>query len=381
MHDRGVRLKRSIPIDYLRSAVTVSVVAHHAALAYNTFSSYNPAAYMQSSAPVVDSVRFAFLDILVGWNDLFFMSLMFFVSGLFVAPSLAKKGARRFFTDRAKRLGIPFFVSALLLSPIAYYPSWLLSDSAPEGNYLARFFTIDGSPAGPAWFIWVLLAFCGVVALAYRCVPGLISKTSWSARSAGNLVAVFLTASLVTTIPMDLLDAVRWLHVAGPFTFPLSRCLIYFAWFFLGIALGSSDLECSLSRENLKYWPLWLVIGGFSYVAHGLVTVGSDANAPIWVVKVVPAVLFSLCCTFTCLAAVGLFQSRVRRNWATADHLSENAYGIYIFHYALVIWLQFALLSLPLPAAVKFMTTFSVALAGSWFMTAMARKTVAKTIL
>jgi hypothetical protein len=70
-------LKRDIAIDYLRSSVTVAVVAHHAALAYNTFSHYNPSNYTKSTAPIVDTVRFPLLDPLVGWNDIFFMSLMF----------------------------------------------------------------------------------------------------------------------------------------------------------------------------------------------------------------------------------------------------------------------------------------------------------------
>ncbi|MBP1710912.1 MAG: acyltransferase [Deltaproteobacteria bacterium] len=65
-------LKRDIAIDYLRSSVTVLVVAHHAALAYTTFSRYDPGHYMRSTAPVVDSVRWMPLDLLVSWNDMFF---------------------------------------------------------------------------------------------------------------------------------------------------------------------------------------------------------------------------------------------------------------------------------------------------------------------
>jgi len=64
-----------------------------------------------------------------------------------------------------------------------------------------------------------------------------------------------------------------------------------------------------------------------------------------------------------------------------ADHFSENAYGIYIFHYGFVIWVQFVLLAQPLPAAVKFLITFSVALVASWFLTALLRRTVARRVL
>jgi len=375
--------KRDIAIDYLRSSVIVAVVAHHAALAYSTFSHYDPANYRQSTAPVVDGSRFAPLDLLVGWNDIFFMSLMFLISGLFVAPSIARKGVRHFLADRARRLGIPFIVAVTLLSPIAFHPSWLLSDSATEGGYLVRFFTTSDWSPGPAWFIWVLLAFCIIVAIAYRFAPGFMRKLSWSAESSSGLVVMFLATTLVATIPLELLIAPSaWISLGGPLHLPVARSLLYFAWFLMGVALGSANPERSLSRENLKPWPLWLIIGAFCCLAYALLSSGGyQTDTPAWMMKVMLFTAFSLCCTFTSLAALGLARSFFRSNWLPADHFTENAYGIYLFHYGFVIWLQFALLSVSIPAAMKFLIAFSVALTASWLMTAILRKTPAKRFL
>src|SRR5215467_13007348 len=44
------------------------------------------------------------------FNDTFFMALMFLLSGLFVWPSLERKGSARFLRDRTLRLGVPFAV-------------------------------------------------------------------------------------------------------------------------------------------------------------------------------------------------------------------------------------------------------------------------------
>ena len=376
-------MKRDIAIDYLRSSVTVAVVAHHAALAYNTFSHYNPAHYLKSTAPIVDTVRFAPLDCLVGWNDIFFMSLMFIISGLFVAPSIARKGIGRFLADRTKRLGIPFVISATLLSPIAHYPSWLLSDSAGQGEFLSRFFTIHGGNAGPAWFIWVLLAFCILVAFLYQFIPHLMKKLSWSAESAGSLVVVFLGVSLIATVPVHLFITTEdWFRLAGPVCLPASRCLLYCAWFFLGVALGNGNPEHSLSREHLRLWPLWLTFGALGYGVHGTLSAGKYlADTPPWVMKLMLATAFCFCCTFTNLGAFGLARAFFRISWPPADHFSENAYGVYIFHYGFVIWVQFVLLPQPMPAAVKFLITFSGALLASWFLTALLRKTVARRVL
>ena len=376
-------MKRDIAIDYLRSSVIAAVVAHHSALAYTTFSHYNPADYTTSTAPVVDSVRFAPLDFLVSWNDIFFMSLMFFISGLFVAPSVARKGVGRFLADRAKRLGVPFVVAITLLSPIAFYPSWLLSDSVGRGDFLISFFSADRWSPGPAWFIWVLLIFSILVTIAWRFMPNLMKKLSWTAGSAGSLVVVILAANMMATIPVHMFVAHQeWFRLAGPLQFPASRFLLYLTWFLLGIALGAANPERSLSRENLRFWPLWLMIGAFGLATHVIVLSGKyPADTPVWVIKLILSTAFSFCCSFTSLAALGLARSLFRTNWSAADHFSENAYGIYIFHYGFVTWVQFGLLTQQLPALVKFLVTFLVALTASWFLSAVLHKTAARKVL
>ncbi|MHB8138284.1 MAG: acyltransferase family protein [Smithellaceae bacterium] len=377
-------MKRDIAIDYLRSGVTMLVVAHHAALAYVVVSRYDAENYVKSTAPIVDTVRWMPLDLFVGWNDMFFMCLMFFISGLFIVPSLDRKGAGRFLIDRAKRLGIPFLISAILLSPLAYYPSWLASNASSQGDFLQRFFTTDGWSEGPAWFIWVLLMFCAVVAFVHRLIPNLMRKLFWTAASPGNLVIVFLSVSLIATIPLRLfIPPADWTHLAGPMHFHTWRILLYFSWFLLGCALGGANPDQSLSRANLKSWPLLLILGGLTYLAHGLLeTQGAGlAKAPAWLMNTILTIIYCLSCTFTSLGALGLARAFFQIAHPLADSLTENAYGIYIFHYVFVIWIQFTLLAQPLPAVLKFLIVFSGALTASWFLTALLRKTPAKKVL
>ena len=377
-------LKRDIAIDYLRSSVTVLVVAHHAALAYATFSRYDPGYYMRSTAPVVDSVRWMPLDLLISWNDMFFMALMFLISGLFIAPSIVRKGAGLFLTDRAKRLGIPYVVAVTLLSPLAYYPSWLSSDAAGQGGFLRDFFTIGVWTGGPAWYLWLLLAFCMVVAFAYQVIPGLMKKLSWTASSARNLVMVFLAASLLTTIPVRLIvPPEQWIVLAGPMNVQAWRLLFYFSWFLLGVFLGAGDLERSFSHDRLKYWPLWIILGSSAYAAHLVMLLPGTffTGMPSWMLSTVLATLYSISCTFISLAALGFARFFFKRARYLADNLTGNAYGIYIFHYIFVTWIQFYLLTQPLPAALKFLITFLVALTASWLLTALLRRTIAGKIL
>ncbi len=117
----------SVSIGYLRAFITVLVVAHHAALAYHPFAPPAPASLVAEprwwmAFPVTDTARWSGFAALVGFNDIFFMSLMFFLSGLFVWKSLQRKGAGAFVRDRVVRLGIPFAVAAALIAPLGLLP-------------------------------------------------------------------------------------------------------------------------------------------------------------------------------------------------------------------------------------------------------------------
>src|SRR5690606_424870 len=112
---------------------------HHAALAYLP-QAPGPGAFSGSDLtwaafPVVDAARARGIEALVLWNESFFMGLMFLLSGLFVAPSLRRKGAGRYLRERALRLGLPFF-AGLALAPLAYWPAYLQrAEASVSGGY------------------------------------------------------------------------------------------------------------------------------------------------------------------------------------------------------------------------------------------------------
>jgi surface polysaccharide O-acyltransferase-like enzyme len=55
----------------------------------------------------------------------------------------------------------------------------------------------------------------------------------------------------------------------------------------------------------------------------------------------------------------------IRRHRAL-DSLSANAYSMYLNHYVIVVWLQFAVLGFDMPAAVKAAVVFTGTLFASW---------------
>ena len=99
---------RNAALDRARTFITMLVLIHHSVIAYTYFGH-------------TDKQSFLGFDGVVLFNDSFFMAAMFFLSGLFVWPSLQRKGIGWFLRDRWWRLGLPFIVCALVLMPLAYY--------------------------------------------------------------------------------------------------------------------------------------------------------------------------------------------------------------------------------------------------------------------
>jgi len=104
--------RASLAIDNLRAIVIVLVLAFHSVLAYLNFLPAHPFAfdeppYLWRSFPIVDTARFMGFDLFCAWLDVFLMSFFFMLSGLFVWPSLQRKGAWAFLSDRLLRIGVP----------------------------------------------------------------------------------------------------------------------------------------------------------------------------------------------------------------------------------------------------------------------------------
>jgi hypothetical protein len=90
--------------------------------------------------------------------------------------------------------------------------------------------------------------------------------------------------------------------------------------------------------------------------------------------QVILGVTFAASCAGASLGFLGAFRRFVRRPYAILDNLCANAYGIYLVHYAVVLWIQFALLSASWPAWFKFGITFIGGLALSWGMSELVRR-------
>lgn len=375
---------RNLWIDYLRSTLTVLVVAHHSSLAYTTFAYFDTKTYINSTNPVVDNSRWIGMDIFENFNDIFFMSLMFFISGLFVYRGLIKKGKKTFLVDRIKRLGIPFIIGVSLLIPIAYFPSFYLNNHSFDISLFVKDFLQNQKwPVGPPWFIWVLLLFnLIVVIIPSKFYTSISNATSHLTKNPTRFfIVVFIFVSLAF-IPISLwVGQYKWTGF-GPFDFQVNRLLLYFVFFIFGTCIGSNNWEGYFFTNNKflnKPWQFWLILCLFSYLLVELFTynvwdIVRAGKLGVNLAWMIFDLLFVASCISSSFAFLSIFKQNVHKQHNLWTNLSANAFGIYLIHYIFITWLQFGLLNILLPVFIKFLVVFLVTLLTSWIIVNSARK-------
>jgi hypothetical protein len=160
-------------LNNLRGIVILIVMAFHSALAYVSWIKaptvgFDSPPYAWRAFPIVDAHRFFGFDLLCAWQDVYLMSFMFFLSGLFVWPSLARRTVWTFVRDRVLRLGLPFAFGIAVIIPIAVYPAYRITAVDPGlVSYWQALMSLPFWPNGPLWFLWQLLVLNVIAALVY----------------------------------------------------------------------------------------------------------------------------------------------------------------------------------------------------------------------
>jgi len=155
-------LRSSVALNRLRACAILSLLGLHSVMAYLASLPATPFAfdsppYRWTVHPMVDAQRWLGFDIFCAAQDIYLMSLMFFLSGVFVWPSLARKGEAAFVQGRFLRLCVPAALAVLLLMPLAHYATYRVTAIDPSfAAYWAHWRALPFWPSGPPWFLWQL---------------------------------------------------------------------------------------------------------------------------------------------------------------------------------------------------------------------------------
>ena len=365
----------------LRGYATLMVVSFHSLIAYNysqpaSAPPFDAPPYGWLVNPIIDSARWIGFDLFCAFQYSYLMHLMFFLSGLFVWPSLVGKRPRAFLYGRLVRLGVPWVLGTYLLMPVAYYPVYLTTAADPSWwAFWSHLVALPFWPTGPLWFLGVLWAFNLIATLVYWLAPQAGQfLAQLAAGSRDRPVRYFvgvLALSALAYVPLaQFFKPWDWLDF-GPFSFQPSFILPYAVFFFAGAGVGVLGLENGLVAPDgmlARQWKLWLVATPVAFAAWigptAMIVKGQGASVPG--LAIAADLGLALTAATSTFALVALFSRFANAPSSTLGRLSQNAYGIYLVHYVPVIWLQYLLLGADLLPFVKAAIVLCGAVGLSW---------------
>jgi peptidoglycan/LPS O-acetylase OafA/YrhL len=372
--------RTSLALYNLRGFAIIMVVAFHSCIAYLASQPavpppFDAPPFRWLANPIIDNQRWLGLDLFCALQYMYLMHLMFFLSGLFVYPSLTRKGAARFAFDRLRRLGLPFAFGVLLLVPLAYYPVYRVTAVDPAWSaYWSHWRALPFWPSGPLWFLWVLLTCNLAFVAASAAIPRLRQRLAALSAEAGahpvRFAAGLFAFAALAYLPLSMIYK-PWDWVTfGPLAFQPSFVAPYAVFYLAGVSVSAHGFERGLLQVDgmlARRWVRWLMAAIAAFllwiIPTALVVKDVAALPGLQLVADLGSVLASATIS---LALAALFLNFAAAPRPMLGRISANAYPIYLIHYLFIIWLQYLLLGNDLPAVIKAALVFVGTLTLSW---------------
>ena len=161
-----------------------------------------------------------------------------------------------------------------------------------------------------------------------------------------------------------------------------SRVLLYAAYFFIGAGVGAANINrglLSADGQLPKTSWLWVIVTLIPYgLLWGLIYIkreilGNPPVQPDWY-EASYGLFFALFSAAILFAIMAFFLNSREPGPTLLDRMQGDAYGMFLVHYPIVLWLQYWLFDYDLPAFVKVAIAFVLTVALSWAATAALRK-------
>ncbi len=332
-------------LDALRVVVVFCVIALHAAMTYM--------AYVPQWWYVIDPRNSLFFTILVVFLDSFPMTTLFFLSGYFSPPSLAKRTRGAFISDKLRHIGIPWVLGVLLVAPFfaaATMKAYLPLPSAAEfmrTEFFGRFYQ-----QGHYWYLGILLFFQIVYALAVEPGKALPKNLKPGAPGPARLISILALSMACFFLSVRYVKPVDdWLNVGYVLYFQPARIVGYVLIFALGV------YGC---RRR------WFTPGGWtpSLVLWGTLAAVSSCAMLYWKFAMAPAlgatanaicnaVLYNLVAFSIPLFLSSLFMRVQGSLLKLGRRFGPTSYGTYWLHQIVLMPALYVMLNLGLPIGLK----------------------------
>lgn len=365
-------------LDNLKVLVIALVIVHHVGQAYGATG---------GGWPIGNPDRVPNLGILFALDRSFFMSIFFMIAGYFIPASFDRKGALQYTRDRFIRLGVPIVFFLLIVYAVmgyllgVYYHHY---EHIPFWQYYWQFYwgvgagPGDGPQAnlGPLWFISLLLVYSICYALLrqfrqfYKKTADYLQNCSLNKILIPNiLIIIVLTFIIRIWFPID-----KWLDLTI-FAVAPADFIRDTAFFILGIVAFRRNLFFTISRKQGYIWLAIAILLAIFYIVFRPITgEGFFKGGGISLKALRFDIWEAIYCTGMCIGLPVLFRevfNWTNKLWST---LAADAFAAYLFHFPIVIIVQYFFVTVNIGPLSKFFIVSLLAVPLTFFVAHWIRK-------
>lgn len=385
---------RLVFLDYLRAFMVLLVVFEHALLPYSP--------HFKNTAYIADFGGDLFFDIFHYHNDTVMMPFLFLLAGMFVIPSLKRRGMFDFCREKFFRLVVPFFFGVLFLVPPQTYFKYLVKTDPNIGylDYLRDVYFSGHMSVSGFWFLYYLVLLMAALLILYSLWPGFVKLCGdclqWmTEKPVCGFIVFFILSAVIFGVSDLLWGPFSWVGFGQIFYVgPGSRFIIMILMFLLGVGIAESGLNQNAPfLDKLgQSWPKWVllsIVAGALYMGYSLYNYHTGAYnyefmrhlyfGGTWeegwsiLKEYAPPVLIrtTLLGLFLCSLTVmyfSLFYRFLNDEHAIWKSLAACSFGIYIFHEPIQVPMTYLFYEVDVSVYIKFLVVLAVSWFGSWLL-------------
>jgi glucans biosynthesis protein C len=361
-------------IDNLRWLMIIFVVMMHVNVTYSMLGGWY---YIEKAK--LDLFENIYFGMYGSFTQAYFMGFLFFIAGYFVPSSFDRKGFGMFIKDRCIRLGLPTLIFMLLIHPVTiiildYFLHWNLNLPHAYIKYLFTFDFIRSS--GPLWFALALLIF----SILYAIVR-IIGKINPDSASKTNLIRnkhIFAAALIISVFTF----LTRLKFPIGTNILNMQLCFFpqYIVLFILGIVFHRRNLLQTIPYHiGMKWFKYILIIGPVFWF---LIMYSSRASIEnfkpflgyfTWQ-SAAYSFWESFFCIGICMGLLVLFRDKFNYQGRKAKFLSDNAFGVYVFHTPVLVFISMLFKDIIIYPFLKYLLVAAIAIPLSFLVSYFLRK-------
>lgn len=348
-----------------------------------------------------DPVRSAWCDRFHVFFNALLMPPFFFLAGLWFVPQLQKKGIKIFIKERFLRLGIPYMIGVVFLTPLMSFPRYHVKINAYDSyvDYWTGPFIWHHLQAGPFWFLSYLITLSLLFVAIHRWFHEIITKLQALAESIMQrpyraLAWGVVVFGIVQSVSDFIWGAPYWISLRslwepwGTLIFSVQggRFIQQALFFALGVGIGQTQALQHLQKK-VETQPHILVVWGGILLVLAVIYVSiaqpfdpegfhghhytvwktlQECRVDLIVLRTTMQGLICMVGTCVGLMAMMKLENKGMKFWAA---LTPCSYGMYWIHEVMTVGFHYTLSDWQAPIVVKLLLASFAVLFISWGLT------------